>query len=447
MRRHAIGEHVMDKLAMFGGARSVTPDPGRTAWPVVTDAEREAVLGILDRGGFTSVGSGAGVVRALEEEWAAFTGTSHCVAVASGTAAIEVALAAAGLDPGAEILVPALTFVGSAVAPVQRLLVPVFVDVQAYSFNIDPAAAAAAITPRTQAILAVHLHGLPCDMAELRALATRRGLLLVEDAAQAHAATYRGRMTGGLGDVAAFSLNPSKNLPTCGEGGLITTDDQALHEQAVRYRQFGEDITAGPRRYLSRFLAGNAKLSSIEAAFARCQLDRLADRHAERDKNVTAFLDRLSALPGVTVPSCPTDRTHAWHILRLRFSPAATGHPNVAPGALRSILQRALRMEGVPVARYQEVPLSGQPAFTDQAGFGGYPWKLPDVPERRYRSEDHPVAAEVIEDSLAFERWHLNPAGGPVLERCAEAFEKVWGHMGELARIAGSMSYEPGRPS
>lgn len=437
------------KLAMFGGPRTIPKgDVDRTtiAWPVVTDAEREAVLQILDSGGFTTAGRGGREVGLLEREWAAYIGADHCAAVANGTAAIELALAALGIEPGAEVVVPALSFMASATAPVQRLLVPVFADIDPATFNLDPAAAEAAITERTQAILAVHLHGLPCAMTELRRIADRHGLALVEDAAQAHGATYEGRATGTLGDVGTFSLNPSKNLPTCGEGGLVTTGDPAVHERVVLHRQFGEDLS-GERDYLSRVLAGNEKLSSINAAFTRRQLARFPAMREARDANVHALLSRLSELPGVVVPECPPGRTHAWHILRLRFDVEAIGHPGVPPGAFRTILQRALRAEGVPVRQYQGVPLPGQPAFQDHAGFGGYPWRLPNARDVEYDPADHPGALAVIEDSLTLQGWHLNPAAGPVLQRVADAFEKVWQHRDSLAGLARSLKYRPGAPN
>jgi dTDP-4-amino-4,6-dideoxygalactose transaminase len=434
------------QLAMFGGPRTVTRRQAQcssVAWPIVTDAERQAVLRVVDAGRFTSVGAGGHEVSLLEQEWARYTGAAHCVGVANGTAAIELALAALGIEPGAEVLVPALSFIASAVAPVRRLLVPVFVDVNPATFNIDPAAAAAAITGRTQAILAVHLHGLPCDMAELEGLAGRRRLLLVEDAAQAHGASYRGRYVGTLGQVAAFSLNASKNLPTCGEGGLVTTQDPAMRERVLLHRQFGEDLS-GDREYLSRVLAGNEKLSTVNAAFARCQLRLFPERQQAREANVRALLGRLSVLPGLIVPHCPADRTHAWHMLRLRFDVEAMGYQGIAPGAMRTILQRALRAEGVPVQQYQRLPLPGQPALRDRAGFGGYPWRLPGVPERgRYRAADYPGVLTVLEDSLTLQRWHLNPASMPVLDRCADAFEKVWQHRDQLAAIARSVEYVP----
>jgi perosamine synthetase len=434
---------VSSKLAMFGGPRTVDRKLAASdcvRWPVVTDAEHDSVQRVMRHGGFTSVGTGGREVELLETEWAAFSGAPHCAAVATGTAAIELALAALGIEPGAEMLVPALTFVGSAVAPVHRLIVPVFADIDPETFTIDPDAVAAGITPRTQAILAVHLHGLPCDMDRLRAIASRHGLLLVEDAAQAHGAKYGDRRAGVLGDAAAFSLNSSKNLPTCGEGGLITTPDPSVHERVILQRQFGEDLS-GERDYLSRILGGNAKLSAINAAFTRCQLRRLAEYDSIRERNVLQFFSRLAKLPGVIPPKCPADRTHSWHIIRLRFDPAAMGYPDVHPGALRAIIQRVMQAEGVPLQQYQRMPLPAQPAFRTHDGFGGYPWRLAGIPKREYRAGDYPITEAVLEDSLTLQRWHLNPDSGPVLDRCADAFEKAWQELETLVRCARAMGH------
>lgn len=434
------------KLALFGGTRALPADRvdrRSVAWPIVTDDERAAVLRVLDSGRFTSNNPGDGEVQLLEREWAAQVGTAHAAALASGTDAIELALAAAGIEPGAEVLVPALSFIASAVAPVRRFLVPVFVDVDPVTYTIDPAAARAAITGRTRAIIAVHLHGLPCDMAALRAIADEHQLLLIEDAAQAHAARYRGRQAGALGDVAAFSLNVVKNLPTCGEGGLLNTDDPDLHRKVLRQRQFGEELEGRAKRdYISWELAGNAKLSAIQAAFTRCQLARLPAYHAARDRNVRALLARLAALPGLIVPHCPDDRTHAWHIVRLRFDPARMGI-TAEPGAVRTVLERVLRAEGVPVQQYQRVLLPMQEAFRTRAGYGGYPWRLPGANRPPERAEDYPNTLAVLSDSLTLQRWHLNPDAGPVLTACAEAFEKVWEHRDTIGEVARAMDYVP----
>jgi perosamine synthetase len=411
------------KLAMFGGERILPKGKGSMPWPIVTNRDREAVLRVLDSDRFVSNAEGEDEVVSLEAEFAEHVGVRHCAGVANGTVAISLALAALGVGPGDEVLVPALTFIGTALGVVNVPATPVFVDVDPITFNMDPERAAAAITPRTKAIVAVHLHGVVADMEALRALADRHGLALVEDAAQAHGATYRGQAAGGLGDVACFSINATKNLPTCGEGGLVTSHDGALVEQIVMRRQFGEVIDERRgRSYVARVLGDNAKLNPIQAAFTRSQLARFDEYARRREENVVRLLERLAELPGLIVPRCPEDRTHAFHILRFRLDPAAAGLDGVAPGAFRQALHRVLRAEGVPVSRYQLTALPEQPVFRD----GGAPTD----------PSDHATATAIVEDSLTLQKRHLNPEAGPLLDRYADAFEKAWAHLDVIARIA-----------
>jgi dTDP-4-amino-4,6-dideoxygalactose transaminase len=412
---------------------------------VVTEREEDAIRQVLASGKFTSLASGEREVGALERDWASLVGTRHCAAVSSGTAAISLAIAALGLRPGDEVIVPALSFVASAVAPLHVLTVPVFVDVQPRTFNLDPAGIEQAVTTRTRAVLVVHLHGLPADMDEILAVARRAGLQVIEDAAQAHGATYKGRPVGSIGVVNAFSLNVSKNLPTCGEGGLVTTDDAALHERVVMMRQFGEVVPeVGERTYISHLLGWNHKLGAVQAAFTRAQLSRFDEYRKIRDRNVRRFLERLQGLPGLLPPVVPADREHAWHILRFRVDPAALGLEGVGPGPLRAALMRVLRAEGVPLSQYQLVPLPGQRVFQRGEGLGGgVPWSLPGARMPDYRMEAHPNAMAVVEDSFTLQKAHLSPDAGPLLDRCADAFEKAWEHMDVIARIARAAPYRP----
>jgi dTDP-4-amino-4,6-dideoxygalactose transaminase len=398
----------------------------------------------LASGKFTANTEGEQEVRYLEEEWAQFVGTKYAVGVSNGTVALALALAALGVEPGDEVLVPAFSFVASALAPLHQLAVPVFVDIDPRTFNIDPRLIEAKVTPRTRAIMPVHFHGLPADMYEIRALARKYNLFVIEDAAQAHGASYRGEMTGSLGDIAGFSLHVQKNLPTCGEGGLITMNDPALYEKTMMLRQFGEVIKDHEQRaYVSQIMGWNYKLNSIQAAFTRSQFLRFRDYEAMRQRNVAAFLKSLAELPGVICPTTPRDRTHAWHILRFRFDPAAVGLDDVSPGRFRQALRRALRAEGVPISQYQLVPLPGHQTFQAQEGFGcGYPWKLPGVPPQRYIIEDYPNTLAVIEDSLTLQRRHLNPNAGALLNLYAKAFCKIWENLEHIARIARSLPYE-----
>jgi dTDP-4-amino-4,6-dideoxygalactose transaminase len=426
------------RLAALGGTPAVPRALRELPWPVVTDDDRRAVLAILDSGRLVSNTDGPTAVSELERRWAERIGTERCVAVDTGTAALALALAALGIGPADEVIVPALSFIASGFAPLYQLAVPVFVDVDPVTFTIDPDAAAAAITPRTAAILPVHLHGQPAAMDALTALASRHGLSIVEDAAQAHGATYRGRPVGSLGDAGAFSLQVTKNLPTCGEGGLVTTT-AARADIVTRARQFGEVIEAGRGRdYISTRLGWNYKLSAVQAAFTLSQLERFDEYERARASTIPPFLDRLAALPGIVVPRPAQGTTHAWHILRFRFDPEAAGLPAVASGGLRVALHRLLRAEGVPMSRYQLIPLPDQKAFTDRIGFGkGYPWTALREPEPR---PEYPVTTAVIADSLTLQKRHLHPQAGPTLQCYADAFEKVWQNLPVVADLARAAS-------
>jgi len=299
--------------------------------------------------------------------------------------------------------------------------VPRFADVDPWTFNLNPAQLPALIGPRTAAVVPVHLHGLPAAMDEVLAISRRHGLAVVEDAAQAHGARYRGRMTGSLGDVAGFSLNPSKNIPTCGEAGLVTTSDPGLAARLRMLRQFGERPGERVRTYVAHVRGWNAKLSPVQAAFARAQLGRFPQYDPARQRNVRGLVARLGALPGLITPTVPDDRTHAWHILRFRLAPERAGL-TVSGAAFRQALHRVLRAEGVPVSRYQVLPLPEQdglrPAGQEVSGAA---W---------------PVTSAVIADSLTLQKRHLHPGSGPLLARYADAFEKAWQNLDLVARLA-----------
>lgn len=413
------------KLAALGGSPAVPRGERNVEWPIVTEDDRLAVLEVLDSGKLVSNAEGETAVRGLEEAWAEKVGAAHCVGVSNGTVALQLALAALGVGPGDEVIVPALSFIASGLAPLHQLATPVFADVDPDTFTIDPDDAAARVTRQTAALLPVHIHGLPADMDRIGELARRHGLAVVEDACQAHGAEYGGRKVGTIGEIGAFSLQVTKNLPTCGEGGLLTTNDSALAERMTMMRQFGEVIETGAERdYVSQLLGWNAKLIPVQAAFATSQLSRFDDYERRRQENVTAFLARLAELPGLTVPKPTPQATHSWHILRFRFDPDAAGLDGVTPGALRKVLRRLLRAEGVPVSQYQLMPLPRQKVFQElEAGAPEGPW---------------PNAEAVIESSLTLQKRHLNPDAGSFLQKCADGFAKVWQHLDVVASMARS---------
>jgi dTDP-4-amino-4,6-dideoxygalactose transaminase len=250
-------------------------------------------------------------VESFEREFAEYCGVAHCVGVSSGTAAITIAALAAGVGPGDEVIVPAHTFVASALGVFHAGATPVFADVNEATGLLDPEAAAAAIGPRTSAILAVHLYGQVCDMDALRAIAGPNQLIVLEDAAQAHGATWRSRRAGSFGSAAAFSFYPSKNLGALGDGGAVCTDDDAIAERARRLRNLGQ------RAKNDHVLPGfNERLDGLQAAFLRVKLPHLDawnDTRRERAALYRTLIDsRLSLRPE------PEDASSVHHLFPVR---------------------------------------------------------------------------------------------------------------------------------
>jgi len=245
------------KLAIQGGAATVPAGLEKSSfpteasqgqvcsWPIITEEDITAVTNVLRRG--IIWGFHAPEVSALEKEWADYNGVRYCVATNSGTSALHMAVAAGGVEPGDEVITPALSFLASATCILHHNAIPVFVDIDPLTFNIDPEKIKTKITGKTKAVIAVHLHGLCCDMDEINRIAKKHNLAVIEDAAQAHGAAYKGRKAGTLGNMAAFSLQESKNL-TCGEGGLFITDDEDIFERATMVGRFGELVKRGIKR-------------------------------------------------------------------------------------------------------------------------------------------------------------------------------------------------------
>src|SRR5262245_41261742 len=242
----------MTQLAILGGSPVI--DRQRHAkWPVVDDDCKKAVAAVLDRGILS--GSEAPEARAFQEEFAAFHGAKHAMLTHSGTSALQVAIGAQGIGEGDEVIVPSYSFVATALAVVTQGAIPIFVDVREDG-NLDANKLEAAIGPRTKAIMPVHVHGKPADLREILAVAKTHGLRIIEDAAQAHGATYEGRKVGTFDAGGGFSLQSSKNL-SAGEGGLYVTDDADALERANRIRNFAQNLVRGGRFDADRPLDGN----------------------------------------------------------------------------------------------------------------------------------------------------------------------------------------------
>jgi dTDP-4-amino-4,6-dideoxygalactose transaminase len=287
-------------------------------------------------------------VEAFEREFAAWLGVPHVVGVASGTDALVLALRAAGVGPGDEVITASHTAVATVMAVELAGATPVLVDIDSATCTIDPAAVEAALSPRTRALLPVHLYGHPATMAPLRDIASRRGLKLIEDAAQAHGAMLDGRRAGGLGDVAAFSFYPTKNLAAIGDGGAVVTADAGIAERARRLREYG-----WKERYVSEVTGWNSRLDELQAAILRVRLRHLDEDNAKRAALAALYAEGLAgsaAEIGITLPVTRPGCRHAWHQFVVR-------HPG------RDALREELRARGIGTLVHYPVPVHLQPAY------------------------------------------------------------------------------------
>jgi dTDP-4-amino-4,6-dideoxygalactose transaminase len=285
-------------------------------------------------------------VAGFEAAWAAYTGARHCVTVGSGLDALALALDAAGVGPGDEVIVPAHTFVATWLAVTRIGAVPVGADVDPGTGLLDPAAAAAAITPRTRAIVPVHLYGQTADMDVLAQLATRHGLAVVDDAAQAHGAGHRGRRVGALGTATTWSFYPGKNLGALGDGGAVTTDDDALAQRLRMLRNYGSQ-----EKYVHAIAGTNSRLDELQAAILSVKLEHLDEANARRSALAHRYRDRLGPLALDVMPWS----THAWHLFVVR-------HPD------RDALRRHLDAHGIQTLVHYPIPPHRQGAYAGHRG-------------------------------------------------------------------------------
>lgn len=310
------------------------------ARPLIGPEEVQAVVEVLESG----ILAQGPRVAAFEEAFAQMCGVKYAVATSSGTTALHVALLAHGIGPGDEVITSPFTFIASANSILFTGARPVFVDIDPRTFNIDPHQVEAAITPRTAAIMPVHLYGLACEMAPILSIAERYGLVVIEDACQSHGAEYQGRRVGSFG-TGCFSLYPTKNI-TSAEGGMITSNDLAFVEKCRLLRQHGM-----PQRNLHTELGYNYRMTDIHAAIGLAQLGKLDAFNRARQTNAR-YLDEN--LEGVEVPAVPVDCVHVYHQYTVRV-----------PAGNRDHLQAYLSQRGVGSAIYYPLSVHQQPYYRD----------------------------------------------------------------------------------
>lgn len=411
-----------------------TPVVSRTLirkWPIITQEDIDAVVEVLRSGELGNGHSRNAVV--FGEEFAAYVGVKYGLAVNSGTAALHCAVAAADIGPGDEVITSAYTFLASAVAVLHHNGIPIFVDIDPQTYNIDPSKIEEKINERTKAIMPVHVHGMPADMDKINEIARKCNLLVIEDAAQAHGARYKGKKTGNLGDIAGFSLQSSKPL-TAGEGGVITTNNAEFRDKADLVRMFGEVIEKGkPRAYNAYTMGWNYRLPEMSAALARNQLRRLDEYNKITQENADFLTRELKKIPGVIPPFVPEGRTHTYYIYRVRLNPEELDI-NMPLDKFRYAVQWALDAEGVTTSEWQNAPVAAQTLFQEKRGYGkGCPWDCNFSRGKGqviYNPHDYPETLKVLKGSFvlgSIMEGNVRPPNTmELMERYVEAFQKVF---------------------
>ena len=294
-------------------------------------------------------------VEAFEREFAAYCEAAHCVGVGNGLEALHLILRAYGIGPGDEVIVPANTYIATWLAVSYAGATPIPVEPDARTYNLDPALIEAAITPATRAILPVHLYGQPADMDPIKALASRYGLKVIEDAAQAHGARYHGRRVGGLGDAAGFSFYPGKNLGALGDGGAVVTNDADLAERVRVLRNYGSRV-----KYHNEVKGFNSRLDELQAALLRVKLPVLDAWNERRRAAAARYLDGLAGSE-LGLPYVPKWAEPVWHLFVVR-------HPQ------RHALQQRLQQAGIGTMIHYPIPPHLQPAYAELGyGAGAFP--------------------------------------------------------------------------
>jgi dTDP-4-amino-4,6-dideoxygalactose transaminase len=383
-------------------------DTGFSPWPAFTEEEAAAVQGVLlsNRVNYWTGEEG----RSFEREFAAWSGSAYAVAIANGTVAMDLAWIALDIRPGDEIVVTPRSFIASASSIVNAGAVPVFADVDPDSQNITPETVAPVLTPRTRAILAVHLAGWPCEMDGLNELAGARHLAVVEDCAQAHGARYRGRPVGSLSDIGAWSFCQDKIMTTGGEGGMVTTANRDWWSRMWAYKDHGKSFAAvherrHPKgfRWLHESFGTNWRLTEMQSAIGRIQLRRMPEWHAARTRNAAALTDCVRNSGVFRVPGVPDHIAHAWYKYYLFVRPEA-----LKSGWDRDRIIDEMKARGVPAysGSCSEIYL--------ERAFDGTPWRP---------AEPLPVARDLGETSLML---LVHPTlTGAEIARCCEALTDI----------------------
>ena len=418
----------MSELALLGGRKIRTT--AFPPYPVIGEAERRAIMDVLDEGRLSTFIASPGEhflggrrIRQFEAEFAEFHGARFAVAFNSATAALHAAVLGCGVQPGEEVIVPPYTFTSTATCALMAGAIPVFADIEDEAFCLDPKTVETVISPRSRAMIPVHLFGQPAAMDELLEVARRHRLRVIEDCAQAPGATYKGRKVGTLGDCGIFSFQETKNLMT-GEGGMLITDDPTIADVARLLRNHGEAAVppGEARSYRAEVLGFNYRMTEFEAALGRVQLAHLGEQNGARQRLAAHLARALDGVRGLRVPPLRSDVEHVYYVFPLLFDEAAWGVP-------RARVLEAINAEGIPISGGYVKPLYLSPLYQERraSAFRGYRG------DARYEEGVCPVVERLHGSTMVLLAVVRPPATERDMDDIAAAIRKVWTHRRELA--------------
>ncbi len=416
-----------DKLAVLGGSPAVPAGLVKN-WPPIDDSDVKSVLASL-HGVNHSFGPNC---SAFQDEFAAWNGNKYGIFTNSGTAALHMGLVACGVGAGDHVLVTAYSWSSSATCIIHHNAIPVFVDINFDTINIDVDKIDAAITPRTKAIVAVHLHGLAVDMDKVMDIARRHNLKVVEDACQAHGALCRGRKVGTFGHCAAFSFNQNKCL-CAGDGGMFVTNDEEMKNKAAMLWSFGETRTPMESRdYHAYALGWMYRGNDLTAAFGRSQLAKLDDYMSTLAENAAVMNKRLKGIKGLILPTEPAGFGHNWYNYTCRIDMDAIGWKG-DPSLMRDAIMKALQAEGAQSSVWQRFILPRMTVFKAKNAYGkGSPWAENDSMDVDYNPDQFPVAQKHSDTHFGLTNPLRAPNRADVAEKVADAYEKVFKNVNRI---------------
>lgn len=357
----------MKKLALFGGKK--IREKSYPVHPVITDAEKNAVLEVLESGNLSTFIASSGEhflggkkIREFEKKFAEYIGTNYAVAFNSATSALHAAIVAVGVNPGEEVVVPPYTFTSTATSSLMHNAIPIFSDVKRDIFCLDPTKLETVLSPLTRAIVPVHLFGHPCDMDEILKFSKMHNLKVIEDCAQSPGGKYKGKMVGTMGDCGIFSFQETKNMMT-GEGGMLVTNDERVAKTAQMVRNHGEVLLSSQteRTYRSEILGWGYRMTELEAALGIVQLSKLDNMNEERIKLADYLTSNLQKIDGFKHTRYNFVK-HVYYVYAMSYDEKRIGIP-------RDIFCEAMRAEGIPFFGGYVRPLYLSPLYTERKAF------------------------------------------------------------------------------